>query len=95
MEKLMTLSPAEKSKIENEKQLYVLLRLMNIVEQYHNFDKITKEEYNREVPKLLEKYHGFTRVFPNFNLSQFLKSHDIAEDEVMWAKVLIDKPTGQ
>lgn len=77
MEKLINLTPAEKSKIENEKQLYVLLRLINLVEQYHNYDKITKEEYKNEMPKLLEKYQGFTRVFPNFNLSEFLKSHDI------------------
>lgn len=92
--KAITLTPAEKSKLENEKQLYVLIRLIHLVEQYHNYDKISANDYKEEMAKLTEKYHRFTQIIPNFSLAAFIKEHDISEDEVAWAKLALEKPSG-
>lgn len=92
--KAVTLTPAEKSKLENEKQLYVLIRLIHLVEQYHNYDKISAAEYREEMAKLTEKYQRFTQIIPNFTLAGFIKEHDISEDEVAWAKLALEKGVG-
>ncbi len=39
------LTSAEKGKIENEKQIYVLLRLIHCVEKYYSYDRIDKNTY--------------------------------------------------
>jgi len=43
--KAVSLTPSEKSKLENEKQLYVLIRLVHLLEQYQNYDRIPAAEY--------------------------------------------------
>jgi hypothetical protein len=39
--------------------------------------------------KLIEKYHRFTQIIPNFSLAGFIKEHEISEDEVAWAKLAL------
>lgn len=92
--KAVSLTPAEKSKLENEKQLYVLIRLIHLVEQYHNYDKISATDYRDEMAKLLDKYQRFTQIIPNYSLNGFIKEHDINEDEVAWAKLALEKGVG-
>ncbi len=45
MEETVSLSSSEKSKMENEKQLYVLLRTMHFLEKYYTYDRIDKSTY--------------------------------------------------
>ena len=66
--------------MENEKQLYVLLKMINFTEKYYSYDKIESSTYKSEISKYIEKYNRFTQVIPNYNLESFLKKYNIPED---------------
>jgi hypothetical protein len=68
MEDTVHLSSSEKSRLENEKQIYCLLRLMNYVEKFYSTEKIDQATYNTEKTKLLEKYNKFSQITPNYKL---------------------------
>ena len=87
----MHLSSHEKAKLENEKQIYCLLRLINYVEKFYSTDKIDQLTYQNEINKLLDKYHKFSQITPNFNLQDFEKRHAIPHEEISWAKYVIEK----
>jgi hypothetical protein len=91
MEETLHLSSHEKAKLENEKQIYCLLRLMNYVEKFYSTDKIDQQTYKSEINKLLEKYTKFSQITPNFHLSEFEKRHAIPHEEISWAKYVIEK----
>lgn len=71
-----------------------MIRLIHLIEQYHNFDKINDNDYKEEMTKLMEKYQRFTQIIPNFSFNNFIKEHDINEDEIAWAKLAIEKGVG-
>ena len=53
MEETMHLSSHEKAKLENEKQIYCLLRLINYVEKFYSTYKIDQLTYQNEINKLV------------------------------------------
>lgn len=91
MEESIQLSSHERARLENEKQIYCLLRLMNYVEKFYSTDKIDQSTYKVEITKLLEKYNKFSQITPNFSLSDFEKKYNIPHEEISWAKYVIDK----
>lgn len=91
MEESIQLSSQERARLENEKQIYCLLRLMNYVEKFYSTDKIDQSTYKTEITKLLEKYNKFSQIIPNFSLPDFEKKYNIPHEEISWAKYVIDK----
>jgi hypothetical protein len=77
MDETIHLSSSEKARLENEKQIYCLLRLMNYVEKFYSTDKIDKSTYIAEIGKLLEKYNKFSQITPDFRLADFEKKYAI------------------
>lgn len=77
--------------MENEKQLYVLLKMINFTEKYYSYDKIDSSTYKTDITKYIEKYNRFSQVIPNFNLNEFLKKYNISHDEISWAKLVLEK----
>ncbi len=77
MDETIHLSSSEKARLENEKQIYCLLRLMNYVEKFYSTDKIDQPTYKAEIGKLLEKYNKFSQITPDFRLSDFEKKYAI------------------
>ena len=77
--------------MENEKQLYVLLKMINFTEKYYSYDRIDANTYKTDISKYIEKYHRFSQVIPNFNLEEFLKKYNISHDEISWAKLVLEK----
>ena len=77
--------------MENEKQLYVLLKMINFTEKYYSYDRIDATTYKSDISKYIEKYHRFSQVIPNFNLEEFLKKYNISHDEISWAKLVLEK----
>jgi hypothetical protein len=53
MDEAIHLSSSEKARIENEKQIYCILRMMNYVEKFYSTDKIDQQSYKNEISKLL------------------------------------------
>lgn len=91
MDETISLSPAERARMENEKQLYVLLKLINLTQKYYSYDKIDSNTYKTQISKYIEKYNRFTQVIPNYKLDDFLKKYNISIDEVSWAKLVLEK----
>lgn len=91
MDETVVLTPAERARMENEKQLYVLLKLINLTEKYYSYDKIDSSTYKTEISKYIEKYNRFSQVIPNYRLDDFLKKYNISHDEVSWAKLVLEK----
>jgi hypothetical protein len=91
MYETVTLTAGERSRMENEKQLYVLLKLINLTEKYYTYDKIESNVYKAEISKLIEKYNRFTQVIPNYKLEDFLGKYNISVDEVSWAKLVLER----
>jgi hypothetical protein len=71
MEETVHLSSSEKAKLENEKQIYCILRLMNYIEKFYSTDKIDQSTYKTEITKLLEKYTKFSQITPGYSLPDF------------------------
>ena len=91
MEESIRLSSSERAKLENEKQIYVILRMMNYVEKFYSTDKIDQATYKQEISKLLEKYNKFSQITAGFNLADFERNYAIPQEEISWAKYVIDK----
>ena len=91
MDETITLTSGERSKMENEKQLYVLLKMINFTEKYYSYDRIDAATYKSEITKYIEKFNRFTQVIPNFTLDGFLTKYSISHDEVSWAKLVLEK----
>lgn len=87
----VSLTSAERSRMENEKQLYVLLKMINLTEKYYSYDKIDSNTYKTEITKHIEKYNRFVQIIPNYKLEQFLSKYNISIDEVSWAKLVLEK----
>ncbi len=41
--------------------------------------------------KLLERYNRFSQVIPDYSLETLLKKYHIQEEEISWAKLVLDK----
>lgn len=91
MDETVHLSSSEKARLENEKQIYCLLRMLNYVEKFYSTDKIDQQTYKTEVNKLLEKYSKFSQITPGYNLQEFEKKYAIPHEEISWAKYVIEK----
>lgn len=91
MDETVHLSSSEKARLENEKQIYCLLRMLNYVEKFYSTDKIDQQTYKAEVNKLLEKYGKFSQITPGYNLQEFEKKYAIPHEEISWAKYVIEK----
>lgn len=91
MDETVHLSSSEKARLENEKQIYCLLRMLNYIEKFYSTDKIDQQTYKTEVNKLLEKYSKFSQITPGYNLQEFEKKYAIPHEEISWAKYVIEK----
>lgn len=91
MDETVHLSSSEKARLENEKQIYCLLRMLNYIEKFYSTDKIDQQTYKTEVNKLLEKYSKFSQIIPGYNLQEFEKKYAIPHEEISWAKYVIEK----
>lgn len=91
MDEPITLTSAERSRMENEKQLYVLLKMINFTEKYYSYDRIDATTYKTDITKYIERYNRFSQVIPNYNLEAFLNKYNISHDEVSWAKLVLEK----
>jgi hypothetical protein len=91
MDETIHLSSSEKARLENEKQIYCILRLMNYIEKFYSTDKIDQQTYKTEISKLLDKYNKFSQITPDFKLADFEKKYAIPHEEISWAKYVIEK----
>ena len=65
--------------------------MINFVEKYYSYDKIDSATYKAEISKLIEKYNRFTQVVPNYSLDNFVKKFNIPQEEISWAKLVLEK----
>lgn len=91
MEDTIQLTSQERARLENEKQIYCILRLMNFVEKFYSTDKIDQATYKTEINKLLDKYNKFSQITPNYQLQDFEKKYSIPHEDISWAKYVIEK----
>ena len=68
-----------------------MLRLIHFVEKYYSYDRIDKSTYETEINKLLDKYKRFSQMIPNHNLDTFCKLYNIPNEEISWARLVLEK----
>ena len=44
-----------------------------MVEKYFNMDRISQDEYQTQIKKLLQRYSNFTKQIKNYDLSSFVE----------------------
>lgn len=60
------------NKLEIPKEVYIIIRLADVIEKCYNLDKISSEEYNSQMGKLLQKYQNLTTKIKDFQLINFV-----------------------
>eukprot|EP01017_Pseudomicrothorax_dubius_P019347 TRINITY_DN2125_c0_g1_i1.p1 TRINITY_DN2125_c0_g1~~TRINITY_DN2125_c0_g1_i1.p1 ORF type:complete len:198 (+),score=61.55 TRINITY_DN2125_c0_g1_i1:146-739(+) len=80
---VVKLTAEDIKKSEFQKELFVMIRTLDVIEKMYNLDKISKEEYNKQVEKLLTYYERLKKNIHEFELNTFVKMYGL--DECRWA----------
>ena len=63
----------KKNKLEIPKEVYIIIRIVDVIEKCFNLEKISNEEYQSQMGKLLQRYQNLTSKIRDFNLQNFLQ----------------------
>jgi len=59
--------------LEIPKEVYIIVRMVDVIEKCYNLEKISNEEYMTQMGKLLQRYQNLASKIKDFNLQNFLQ----------------------
>lgn len=85
--------PPLQTKSENAKGMYVLIKLIDLIERQYNFDRIAESDYTTLLEKNLSRVDMFKKQINNFHIERFCEVrvlsppvlfHPILSHEFLW-----------
>ncbi|KRX08326.1 hypothetical protein PPERSA_01787 [Pseudocohnilembus persalinus] len=78
------LTPQEKRDCELQKEMYLLIKTVDVLEKYHTYEKIDDQIYEEQQNKNISKYQKMRQQIQGFNLDQFMEQYGMSN--CTWAK---------
>jgi hypothetical protein len=51
----------DKQKLELKKEMFVIIKTLDVIEKMYNFDKVSESDYNEHIEKYLKRYDTFKK----------------------------------
>lgn len=73
----LELTIEEEDKIQNQANIYSLIRTLQFIEKAYSFSRVDRETYMKETNILLEQYKTSVEAFPNYKLDDFVNEYKL------------------